>query len=54
MPIDTYSGQSQSPVQNEGKPVNLRMDVPSAREHKPSGPTIVDPIFLNRITGIRV
>jgi hypothetical protein len=44
MMIDTYPGQPQPPKQIEGKPADLRMARPSARERGPSGLGAIDPV----------
>jgi hypothetical protein len=45
MPIDTYSGQPQSPTHIGDKFIDLRMFGPSARERGSSRPAAVGPIF---------
>jgi hypothetical protein len=49
MPIDTYPGQPQPPMQIGGKITDLRMSGPYAREHGPSGPATADTVFRNEL-----
>jgi hypothetical protein len=49
MLIDTCHVQPQPPAQIGGKPVDLRMTRPSAREHRPSGPMAADPVFRTEL-----
>jgi hypothetical protein len=49
MPINTYSRQPQPPTHVGDKFADLRMSGPSAREHGPSRPTAVGPIFRNEL-----
>jgi hypothetical protein len=45
MPMDTYPEQPQPPTHICSKLADLHMSGPSAREHGPSGPATVGPIF---------